>query len=617
MDGRIYTTSLQFDTANQVTQMTYPSNRAINIGHDSKGRVSSVGSYLSSVIYDGIGRLSGTTLGNGVAEGFGYDATRMQLTSQTATKNGGPTNGLMNLTYGYDAAAGQMGAGSTAGNAGQLMSISGTINQTPESAAYTYDDVGRLVTSNQTSNGSSAQRRFAYDRWGNRTGMWDAVSGGTQIQSIALQQSGGVPTNQIQSVTSGSTVNYAYDAAGNVTNDGAHSYSYDAEDRIISVDGGSTATYAYDQSNQRYKKVTGGATTHYIWQGSQVIAEHNGSSGASIADYVYSGSRMIAKAAGLTTQYFLNDRLSVRLILNTTGNSTGRQGHLPFGEDFGESGTQDKHHLTSYERDGESGIDNAVNRQYSQSIGRFNRPDPFTGSYSPSKPQSLNRYSYVTNDPIGSTDPSGLDSFAPGTSGPAGYPPGYWNPYDNIFDPYEDGWYMVITIPPIEINLPASPQQQTCPVQPLSPITDPTAQSFENGNTIDTQHLTEPMRAGLACFQTAVTNAGGSFSLTSAYRPPAYQQHLQEVWDKWHQLRDNHQPECAQTRQQVQAEFQRHGLQWRQGARPVNNSAHERGEAIDVSITNLPRGQDVDRLAGGCGLYRPSPQGDPVHFIHR
>src|ERR1044071_3283843 len=156
----------------------------------------------------------------------------------------------MNLTHGYNATAGQMGAGTTPGNAGQLMSISGSIGAVTESAAYTYDDLGRLVTSNQTSNGSSAQRRFAYDRWGNRTGMWDAVSGGTQIQSITLQQSGGAPTNQIASVTSGgSSVNYAYDAAGNVTSDGAHSYGYDSVNRIVSVDGGSTATCAYDQAN--------------------------------------------------------------------------------------------------------------------------------------------------------------------------------------------------------------------------------------------------------------------------------------------------------------------------------------------------------------------------------
>lgn len=94
------------------------------------------------------------------------------------------------------------------------------------------------------------------------------MSGGNQIQSIALQQSGGAPTNRLTGVTtSGVTANYTYDATGNVTNDGVHAYAYDA-------------------SNQRYKKATVGATTHYVWQASQVIAEHNGSTGASIADYL-------------------------------------------------------------------------------------------------------------------------------------------------------------------------------------------------------------------------------------------------------------------------------------------------------------------------------------------
>ncbi|MFY9607491.1 MAG: hypothetical protein WAU45_02610, partial [Blastocatellia bacterium] len=74
----------------------------------------------------------------------------------------------MNVTYNYQAAAGQMGAGSTAGNAGQLMSIGGTINGATESASYKYDLLGRLAQSQQTSNGVSAARYFGYDRWGNR-----------------------------------------------------------------------------------------------------------------------------------------------------------------------------------------------------------------------------------------------------------------------------------------------------------------------------------------------------------------------------------------------------------------------------------------------------------------
>jgi len=98
--------------------------------------------------------------------------------------------------------------------------------------------------------------------------------------------------------------------------------------------------------------------------------------------------------------------LSTRLVLDNGGNVLGRQGHLPFGEDFGESGTQEKHHFTSYERDGESRLDYALNRQYAQGAGRFNRVDPSAGLVA--LPQSLNRYAYVTNNPINATDPLGL-----------------------------------------------------------------------------------------------------------------------------------------------------------------------------------------------------------------
>ncbi len=358
--------------------------------------------------YNGIGQVTGDTLGNGVTETFGYDANRMQLTSQTAG-TASPYTNRMNLAYSYQASAGQMGAGSTAGNAGQLMTVSGTINGTTESAAYTYDDLGRLVTSNQTSNGSSAQRRFAYDRWGNRTGMWDATSGGNQIQSITLQQSGGAPTNQIASVTTTGTVSYSYDAAGNVTNDGVHTYVYDSENHLVSVDGGVTGSYAYDNQNRRYKKAVGSTITHYVWEGSQVLAEHNGSTGAVITDFVIYGGKMIAKIASGSTSYFLSDRLSTRLTMDTSGNVLGRQAHLPFGEDFAESGVSDKHHLTAYERDGESGIDYAINRYYGSNTGRFFSCDPYRASEYLQDPRSWNRYVYTRNVLTNRIDPSGLD----------------------------------------------------------------------------------------------------------------------------------------------------------------------------------------------------------------
>jgi RHS repeat-associated protein len=443
---KTYVTSYEYNAASQPTKLTYPSGKQVNLAYDDRGRLSSLADqylapYANAMSYNVEARQTGLTLGNGVARTNTFDPNRSQLATQTASKNG---VSLMNLNYIYDAAAGQSGATTTAGNTHQLISLTGTINGTTESASYTYDLAHRLITSAQSSNGASAQRRFAYDRWGNRTGEWDAVSGGSQIQSITLQQSGGAPTNRITSVTnSGVTANYTYDAAGNVTNDGTHSYTYDAGNRLVSVDGGATAQYSYDHQNRRVKKVAGGATTHYVWEGGKVIAEHDGAAvgpWTAKVDYVYARGVLIATrnytigqqcttdSKGVTTcttilqstavRYYVGDLWSTRLVLDASGNVIGRQAHLPFGEEFAESGTQEKHHFTSYEADGESGSDYAVNRQYSQSVGRFGSADPYQASGYLVNPQSWNRYSYVENDPIHNVDPLGLFARYPDEADP-------------------------------------------------------------------------------------------------------------------------------------------------------------------------------------------------------
>jgi RHS repeat-associated protein len=430
--SKTYTTSYEYNQGSQLTKMIYPSGQQVEVNHDDKGRVQSLSGGLYGINYNIAGQVTGSTLGNGVVESYGYNANRLQLTSQTATKSG---NQLMNLTYNYQATAGQMGTGSTAGNAGQLMSISGTINSTTESAAYTYDLLGRLVTSDQSSNGSSAQRLFEYDRWGNRTAVYNGLPGGktppTQIQSVTFpptfQQGGPAPTNRIGAVTNnGSPMNYTYDVVGNVTNDGVHSYTYDAENRVVSVDSGATAQYRYDHQNRRVCKIIGSSWTHYVWEGSQVIGEHDATTPVSgygqppyqeqsaRTDYTYAGARMIrsrqrtSSTGSWTTRYYLSDRLSVRMTLDTSGNVLGRQAHLPFGDDFGESGTQEKHHFTNYERDGESGSDYATNRTYSPNTGRFQQADPYRASGYMMDPQSWNRYGYSRNNPVDFMDTVGL-----------------------------------------------------------------------------------------------------------------------------------------------------------------------------------------------------------------
>ncbi len=135
IDSRSYTTSYTYNTASQPTILTYPSGKRVRVNRDTRGRMSGIdkvdgagnflSSYASAVGYNVTGQVTGITLGNGVVESYGYNAQRLQLTSQSATK-GAAT--LLSLTYGYAASAGASGTSTTAGNSGQLMSITGTVN---------------------------------------------------------------------------------------------------------------------------------------------------------------------------------------------------------------------------------------------------------------------------------------------------------------------------------------------------------------------------------------------------------------------------------------------------------------------------------------------------------
>ena len=66
--------------------------------------------------------------------------------------------------------------------------------------------------------------------------------------------------------------------------------------------------------------------------------------------------------------------------------------------------------FTGYERDSNTGLDYANARMYGAGRGRFIQPDiKGLGSADFRRPQTLNRYAYVSNDPVNKVDPTGLD----------------------------------------------------------------------------------------------------------------------------------------------------------------------------------------------------------------
>ncbi len=161
-----------------------------------------------------------------------------------------------------------------------------------------------------------------------------------------------------------------------------------------------------------------------------------------------------------------------------------------------------------------------------------------------------------------------------------------------------------------------------CKVAPLPEIEDPEALTFENNAEsvpADVEGLMPDTAQALDAFREMVTSSGGTFELKSAYRPPAYQAHLHDVWVKWmKELRNNRTAGCQALREEVGAEFRRHQLLARQ--QPVPASDHALGLAFDAAVA-MPRGArlnrkrvTVDKLATLAGIRRPNSRRDPVHF---
>jgi RHS repeat-associated protein len=385
INGNTYTLGYQYNLAGQVAALTYPSNRVVQTTFDNVGRISKLVSgaitYAQSFSYNPAFYGTGFQYGNGVTASLGYSPDRLQLQSLNFVNTGT----LFSTTYSRV---------QNGGNNGQITSITDSVDG-GRSATYSYDSLGRLTTAGTSGSVNYPKwgLSFAYDRYGNRTNQ-SVTAGTAPSNSVAVNAA----TNRI--TTSG----YAYDANGNVINDGLNTMTYDAENRVVSVVNGSgTATYSYRASGARAVKVFGGVTTVYIFDGDRNIADYTG--GTLSNEYVYLGTQAIATHANGTLYYHVKDHLSTRMYLDSAGNVAGQKGHYPFGEDWYMSSITNRH-FTSYQRDSESGNDYAVRRFQVNRLGRFSSTDPVY--ISGQNPQHFNRYSYVVNDPINRRDPKGL-----------------------------------------------------------------------------------------------------------------------------------------------------------------------------------------------------------------
>ncbi len=173
---------------------------------------------------------------------------------------------------------------------------------------------------------------------------------------------------------------------------------------------------------------------------------------------------------------------------------------------------------------------------------------------------------------------------------------GPWNKIQCVTQPVVTPLPTPTTTPPITT---------ACSVQPLTPITDTLALQMENGQTVLWNNPT--LQACVAKFTGIV---GGT--VTSAYRPPEYQNHLKEVHTKWCAtgLQTTTDPNCNIVKSMVQSDFLKHGLNCTWPVATVSN--HSSGLAVD--ITGIAHGSPSVTSAANASCLTWFGTGDPVHY---
>jgi len=357
-------------TLNPLEQVTQIASSWVDAQHPA--------TLASGISYHAIGAISSLTYGNALVEtqAFNNRLQPTQLAFGTA----------LTLNYGFVDQNGK--------NNGNLMSFSASGAQS-FSRSFTYDELNRLKTMTGAT-GTCTGLTWNYDIWANRKDQ--TVTGGSCLESHQT----------INSLNRVVDTGYSYDLSGNlIAEPGGRTYQYDADNQMISANSGALGTYVYDANGRRVRKTAGGATTEYIYGlAGNVIAEKQGTTLTKA--YVYLDGKLVAQYSNSTTYFVHEDHLgSTRLVSRLDRSTEECEDYYPYGElvPCGNTSTL-THKFTGKERDTETGLDDFDVRYLSSGFGRFLSPDPTFGR--PGRPQTLNRYAYVLNNPLRFIDPTGL-----------------------------------------------------------------------------------------------------------------------------------------------------------------------------------------------------------------
>ncbi len=456
IDGLQMTRYQRYNTNGKIVEMRYPGRMStgipglldrIQFSYNSHGYLqkvykriwdASTGTGTNEDLWvvdamDAKGNVTEEHYGNGVSINRDYHETRNQLLRINSLLNA-QNEIIQDLSYDWDAIS-------------NLTSRSDALRNTTE--VFTYDNLNRLENNLATTpdplDGTTTiniNTNYEYDVLGNviyRSDVGQMNYGENGYGPHAVTSVDNIDNHPEPTKTRNPYGDYEYDANGNLTVSGLTVVgwtSFNKPEQMVSNINGTFRglSFTYGSEFQRITKTTMNGGKHvrfyhdgkmeHITEGDETFWKYYIPVGNATLEIKYEqvGSSNIYQSTyeEVEKQYLFKDHLgSTDVIVDNDGNVIERLSFNAWGKrrnwtwnEFDEEITSSSNiGFTGHKMDDEVGLVNMKARIYDPVIGRFLSPDsiiPNTKSL-----QSYNRYSYVRNNPLSFTDPTGHEREAP------------------------------------------------------------------------------------------------------------------------------------------------------------------------------------------------------------
>jgi RHS repeat-associated protein len=405
-----YTFTATYDPNGRLSIVNYPSGSSVQYSYNWLGYANQLSdAYSGNALWtlnslDAEQHITQETAGNGVVTNQSFSFTNGRLLTIQAS-NGTGNNTVQNLSFWYD----------SLGNLTSREDFNETFTEN-----FLYDQLNRLTQASISTNVYQT-KILTYDAVGDilsksDVGNYTYPTGGQGVVQphAVLSTSGGALTTTFSYDANGNRTS-THDANGNQTS-GINWTSFNKPESISQ--GTQTISFLHGPDHQRFMQTTPQGNTLYF-DCFGVHAEL--APGNMWNDYFAIGNVLVgervtnaATEAVTASYYFHTDHLgSISVITNQQGAVVQRLSYdawgktrLPNGQDGQPPASDTTRGFTGQEELTVSGLVHLNGRVYDPTFGRMTSADPTVPD--PLDPQAFNRYSYVGNDPLTFTDPSGF-----------------------------------------------------------------------------------------------------------------------------------------------------------------------------------------------------------------